>query len=273
MVKAMCFLIGHCIWDEVGQRELVERFVKEVVQKHGYKTEIPISSILSEIEAYKKDVEKQTRIPKRTEAFVNKIHVIKGQEYYAIKNISGHLNYENNRFILKTDFESANANEFIQRTRYKSDLSDKDPITFKRGQENVKIIIKDQYNRDKELEMESQVQVSNEMITFKPHEAILREWDLVGERILSAISNVKQQLEEFTQKVSKYLRMNVFVDAGNAMIVESNLTETKLGLEKLELDVISVQQQYQNIEGGSLISTPNKVAATKPLSPRRKLAK
>lgn len=240
-----CFLVMHCIWDEERQISVVERFVKEAVEKHGYKPSVNMLELEEMIKAFRKDVDVQTNIPKWVENLEPKVSRIQNEDYYSIKSLVGHLNYDQNRFIPCSVLEKANPQSFSSFHRHREDLGDKDPIQLKLSSNPNKVFIIDQSGKSLEVELDTVISKKEVIVSFVPHQAILEQWDRTSRTTQTNLANLNSQVEEFRAAHLSEMLTNIFVDPGMAAIVESNFLLFRQRLEALSLEINSIQAKYQ----------------------------
>ena len=242
-----CFLIQHCIWNETTQRDTVSQFVKDAVQKYGYKSNLETDSIKKEIEDLKTEVKEETSHIKDTRVEELKVS---HTDYYIILNWKG-----NDKFIKKNDFNSLNnKNKFIhsfQESRsYNNQIQIQqwDQYNCRKGNSRKSIFLNDQ-----EYELETEIKGENLRLSKKPHKATEANWDNRIETILSEIDKRKKQLEDYKTKDLKHIRVNLFVNPSLAEFVERNIHETNKELEKQEIDLGQIQHGYKNLEDDQVL--------------------
>jgi MoxR-like ATPase len=81
-----CFLIKDCIWNEPEQIPAVNQFVKDAIEKHGYKVGIRLSDISDELKDFYDDVKTETSYLKDVNVEVPEVY---GNNYYSIPNYHG----------------------------------------------------------------------------------------------------------------------------------------------------------------------------------------
>ncbi|HRG75281.1 MAG TPA: AAA family ATPase [Leptospiraceae bacterium] len=247
-----CFLIQHCIWNEPSQIDTVSQFVKDAVQKYGYKSNLETDSIKKEIEDLKTEVKEETRPIKKIEINQIKVYEIQKKEYYNLLNLKGITNYENESFIEKSIVDNLKLNQQIQAKRFKNDLSESSNVNIKKTNKKNKIILIENY-QEHEIKLEEDILNKDQEYTKKPNPVIEKHWDNRIETIQSAIAKLKNQIEEYKTKDLKHIRVNLFVNPSLAEFVEKNIHETNKELEKQELDLGQIQRSYKNIEDDQVL--------------------
>ncbi len=80
-----CFLMQNCLWNEPEQMTVVHQFVKEAIQKHGYKLNVNLKDIKDQIEEFKHETEEETHFINDTRE--EKIAVFH-DNYYEVEGVS-----------------------------------------------------------------------------------------------------------------------------------------------------------------------------------------
>ncbi|MBP9888827.1 MAG: AAA family ATPase [Leptospiraceae bacterium] len=242
-----CFLIQHCIWNETTQRDTVSQFVKDAVQKYGYKSNLETDSIKKEIEDLKTEVKEETSHIKDTRVEELKVAY---NDYYIIKKWQ-----DNDKYIRRNDFESLNNENrsisFFQEKRFYNNqiqLQEWNQRICRKGNSKKNI-----YVEDKLHQLETETIGEKLRLSKIPHKATEEHWDNRIETIQSAIAKLKNQLEDYKTKDLKHIRVNLFVNPTLADYVERNIQDTNKELEKQELDLRQIQHSYKNLENDKLI--------------------
>lgn len=248
-----CFLIQHCIWNEEEQRNTVSQFIKEAIEKNGYKLSLDTDSIKKEIEELNRDVRKETSYIKKTEFKDKKVYSIQNKEYYNLINLKPDFNYEGESFIEKSIVDSLKK-DYIRAKRYDENIKESSDIILKKSS-NVNSVMMQQEHKERELFLELGDYLDEKEYTKKPHESIQLHWDKHIETISSEIGKLKVELENYQNTDLKHIRINLFVNPSFAEFVERNITDTNKLLEKLELDLKQIQNNYKNLKEDELIET------------------
>ena len=233
-----CFLIAHCLWNEVDQIKLVTQIVMEAIQKHGYNKDLNLAHIREEIKELREEAKKETSFLKPIKVEEPKIHY---GEYYLTEGLTRPLIKIEDYKKLSKDNQRVyfyyNSTDSRQRDHYSNQL------TVKKG------------SRKNHLEYEGQsykldvtVREDEVVATRKPNPKLQKIWDTQVAKILTSTAILKEQIAHFRNADLANLRVNLFVQPHLANIVESNLNETQKQVEKLELDVKDVQNHYEKIE-------------------------
>ena len=80
-----------------------------------------------------------------------------------------------------------------------------------------------------------------------PNESLKNEWIKRLDVILTTTSKLKQEIEGFRERDLDSLKKNLFVDAKKSEFIEINWNETKIEIEKLEVEAARIQHYWENI--------------------------
>jgi MoxR-like ATPase len=238
-----CFLIPHCIWNEPSQFESVLQFTKDAVQKHGYKLAIDLKDLREEIREFSNEVKEETSYLKPILRIQLKTY---DTEYLYVKDY-------NEYYIKASDFKSLNSKDYIAIQLYSKSqrgYSRQESKNCKKGKGKFTIDIgSSYYGNDADLcKLETEDYEEQISATKKAHHATQKHWDKEVSKFLTIASNLKSQIEHFRKEDLKHIRVNLFVKPSFAEIVESNLNETEKAINKIEVEINSIQHNYENIE-------------------------
>ena len=234
-----CFLIAHCIWNEPKQFAYVLRFTIDAVQKHGYKLSIDTTDIKSRISELKEEIREQTSRVKDTR---KKILHVQSDEYYRIQNLDADYN-----LIKIADYDRlTNSKNGIYIYKAKSRdyyYNDHKHKYVRKGNSKFSIIVE-----DKEYDLKTVIDGEKTLTTYQPHKPSLYYWNAEFEKILNLTTKLKEELKQFQKTELKHIRVNLFVNPDNAAIVESHISQSYKSLEKIELDVKTIQNGYMALK-------------------------
>lgn len=238
------FLILHCIWDEEGQIPVVQRFVKDAIEKHGYQLKLNLKDIEAELKDLDKEVIEETNYLKPVQRERLKVYAT---DYYRIPSC-------HNRYIKIKDFELMGATDFQNVELfedYGTTIRRKQHFFLKKGNVKGSLVIRDLngYNYQgvqHNLEIESY----NEQIkaTRKPHPSTQKHFDTEVKKSKASISGLFEELSSYRRNDLQHLRVNLFVDASLADVVESNLKLLENQLKKLDIEADRIKRYYETIE-------------------------
>ncbi|OWY23364.1 ATPase [Sphingobacteriales bacterium UPWRP_1] len=243
-----CFLICHCLWNEPEQRSITEQFVKDAVQKHGYKLNFNLKTIKETIADLKAEVTEETKFVKDTR--VETLKYIKEYDCYEIEGVG-----EYDKYLRKQDLEALNGTEQYIYLHYSqhSSFYRHSQFRIRKGSDNFHIIV-----NGKECVLKTEIIGDKRQITRKPNKVMEKHWDEKVAKILETTSGLKEQLETYRQMDLKHLRVNLFVDPALANIVETHITDKRKAIEKLEVEVKSIQSDYKALKDGEVVIPPPK---------------
>lgn len=253
-----CFLIAHCIWNEVHQIEQVREIVINAIRKHGYSLETKTNSIRHEIKDFETEVNDETKLPKTymetiPKLYQNQYYKISGLEqfqiYYVLQSEADVLTVQDDnpvtgynlskqqvrklycKKIDETSFE-VNTNFHIDQYRY-------DSHNFKMYEKQLKYEV---------VTIECEKIKKDQETTKKPNPRLIKEWDKHVDNIKSKIANETGIIENYRQTHLHSLQNNLFVNKKLGMFIEENLIETLEELKKLTVQIEKIRYFYENIK-------------------------
>lgn len=230
-----CFLIYHCLWYETEQCAITEQFVKDAVQKHGYSLDFGLHVIGKEIVEFEEEVKKETSYLKPIEK-PKSMH----KNYYKVEGIDTY------NLVKISDYNSLSF-------EYKNTTVRHEDSPEGYGSRTLSIKLSNKTNHivlDGKM-LKLKVEETKEPSTKRPHPAVKKEWD---ERIVAIHKQtkvLKSRIAAYKRKDLKHLRTNLFVNQVLADLVESNLENTLIAIEKMEVAANAVKYYYENIEDTS----------------------
>jgi len=239
-----CFLINHCLWNETEQTKTASQFVKDSIQKHGYKLDIDLKDLKSEVKDFDKEVKEETSFLKpilkeRLKTF--------SKDYIKITDY-------NNYYMTVTDCNSLKVKEAIQIALYSrngNSFNHQTSRRCKKGTKKFSITISnssyDDYN-SQQYQLETEEYEEQIAATKKPHHATKKHWDKEVSKYLTITSNLKSQLDHYRKTDLEHLSKNIFVNPSFVDVVVTNLDDTQKEIEKLEVKVRETQHYYENVE-------------------------
>ena len=232
-----CFLIADCLWNEADQRKLVFQIVTEAIQKHGYNKDLNLTHIREEIIELHEEVKKETSFLKPISIEEPKLY---HGEFYLVEGLSRPLiKVEDYKKLSK---ENQRINFYSNSAENWSRINYSQLIVKKGNKKNLIECEGHNYKLDV-IERKDEV-----VATRKPNPKLQKIWDTQVAKVLTSAAILKDQIMHFRNTDLVHLRTNLFVQSHLADVVESNLNETKKHIEKLELDIKSVQNYYEKIE-------------------------
>ncbi|MDR0611952.1 MAG: hypothetical protein LBG45_00400 [Dysgonamonadaceae bacterium] len=248
-----CFLIKECIWNEDVQRKTVADFVSDAIQKHGYKLSFDFKSLKEDLEDFQEEIKSETRFVKPVKYTKRKEYEIQNKKYYRVL-IKGLLDYDVDDMIEKDIIDNLKESaDYIETKRWRKDMGDKDPIWLKKSKDVCKIFMKDNNHTAKEYPFECFEEQKNEKFTKKPHKVVEESWDKKVKQYLEVTNRQKDELNLYRNKDLAHLRTNLFVNPVLANIVETHLTNTQKGIEKYEVEIRKIQNDYKKLKDEEVV--------------------
>lgn len=242
-----CFLILHCVWDEEAQIPVVEAFVKDAIEKHGYQLKLNVSDLGAELKDLDKEVLEETSFLKPVKKERLKVYL---NEYYRIPTYDNH-------YIKVNQHDTLDAITYRNIDVYSvsgSNLYHQTSRQFKKGNQKHSVIIKNNsyYDNDaKQYPLEVEVYSEQVPATRKPHASTKKHFDQEIAKNKAAIANLLQELDAYRKKDLQHLRVNLFVDPSLAEIVERNIQLLEKQLRNLDIEADRIKKYYETVQDQS----------------------
>lgn len=239
-----CFLIKDCLWNETEQIQAVSQFVRDAIQKHGYSLKLKFKGLKDELDEFKTEINEETKFEKdtRVETLVNSRN-----DYYEIRGFDN----ENN-LIRQIDFNKlTNSNQSFRLYyyyEYYKQVQQNRTFDIRKGTSKHSVFI-----NDKKYQLKTKVTGKKHQITKKPHKKVEEDWDSRVVNYLEVTNNQKEELETYRTKDLQHLRTNLFVNPELANIVESHLTSTRKEIEKFEVEIRKIQNDYKKLKDEEIV--------------------
>jgi MoxR-like ATPase len=235
-----CFLIKDCLWNEEGQRKIVADFVSDAIQKHGYKLAFDFQSLKEELSEFQEEIKEETKFEKYTRV---EVLVDARTDYYEIVGFRDDAN-----LISQTDFSNlTNSNESKILYYWYSYYNRVQPylyrINIRKGNSKFSIFI-----NGNEYQLKTTSKGEKRQVTKKPHEAVEEVWDRKVTQYLAVTNQQKEDLEKYRTNDLAHLRTNQFVNPTLANIVETHLSTTQKEIEKYEVEIRKIQNDYKKLK-------------------------
>lgn len=239
-----CFLIKDCLWNETEQIQATSQFVRDAIQKHGYSLKFNFKGLKDELDEFKTEIKEETKFEKdtRVETLVNARN-----DYFEIVG----FNNENN-LIRQIDYNNlTNSNEYVRLYyyyEYYRQVQQNRTYNLRKGNSKFSIFINDQ-----EYKLKTTTKGEKRQITKKPHKKVEEDWDSRIANYLDVTNNQKEELETYRTNDLKHLRTNLFVNPELANVVESHLTSTRKEIEKFEVEIRKIQNDYKKLKDEEIV--------------------
>jgi len=238
-----CFLIKDCLWDEDTQIETVKQIVNDAIKQYGYKLQFDFKSLKDELMEFNEEIKEETK-------FIKDIRVAELTElangYYEL--IDPPSSYD--KYIHKDTFKKLTAEKqhiYLFSERYGS-IHDGSSWQIKKGKDKFHVSV-----NDTEYKLTTKITDKKRQITRKPHVAVEDNWNKKVERYLAVTTQQKEELEQYRKKDLEHLRINIFVNPVLANIVESHLTTTQKEIEKYEVEIRNIQNDYKKLKDEEMV--------------------
>jgi MoxR-like ATPase len=239
-----CFLIKHCIWSEVSQKSVASQFVEDAIEKHGYTVDFDFKGIRDELDDFEKEIAEDTKFVKDTR--VEELELVHS-EYYEILNPPS----SDSNLIKENEFENLSNNDqniylYYWRSSW-NQINTRSMYSIRNGNSKFSISI-----NNKEYTLKTTTQGEKRQITRKPNPHAEKAWDERVKKLILHTSDMKEKIEK-RRKDDKHLRTNLFVLPELANIVEIHITETIKNIEKIEMEIKKIQNDYKKLKDEEVV--------------------
>jgi MoxR-like ATPase len=237
-----CFLIRNCLWNETGQIKTAYQFVNDAIQKFGYSLQFNFKSLKDELDEFKIEIIEETKHEKDTRVE----ELINTSGYYELENPPS----THDRFVEKGTYHNLTNEKvriYLHYTQHNS-FYQHNSFNARKGKDKFHIAI-----NDADYKVKTKITGEKRQITKKPHKKVEEDWDSRVVRYLELTNSYKSKLEEYRNKDLKHLRINIFVNPELANIVENHLTATRKEIEKFEVEIRSIQNDYKKLKDEEII--------------------
>lgn len=144
-----------------------------------------------------------------------------------------------------------NSNEYVRLYyyyEYYRQVQQNRTYNIRKGNSKFSIFINDQ-----EYKLKTTTKGEKRQITKKPHKKVEEDWDSRIANYLDVTNNQKEELETYRTNDLKHLRTNLFVNPELANVVESHLTSTRKEIEKFEVEIRKIQNDYKKLKDEEIL--------------------
>lgn len=232
-----CFLIKDCLWNETDQIQTVSQFVRDAIQKHGYSLNFNLTGIKEELKEFLLEIKEETKFEKDTRV---ESYIITDEYVEIINPPSRHDNFiaEN---VLK-QLTNEEQYHYLFYSQY-STYNQHQRFNIRKGKDKLHIII-----NGTDYKLKTEIKGEKRSVTKKPHKKVEEDWDTKVKTSLELTNDLKEKLENYRNTDLKHLRINLFAKPELANIVESHITETRKEIEKIEVEIRRIQNDYKKLK-------------------------
>jgi len=245
-----CFIINNCIWNKDSEIEESRNIVEDVVRKNGYGIKLDIEPIKVEIDALKKEIEKETVEEFKEEYNELVSYDTNGEkndkgEYYKIKNYKS--DDEKPTLINKGDFKSLSkynkkkVNIMAENNYYNSNYKNYSKSATSSSEFTIDI-------DGTEYDLETKTQTITKSITKKPSKTLQTQWTKRIGKVHDQCEELQLKIAEFKRKDLEHASSNLFIDPDLSKIAFSNLDRTSHEIAKLKVESEKIRDSYESIE-------------------------
>lgn len=237
-----CFLIKDCLWNETEQIQATSQFVRDAIEKHGYSLKFNFKGLKDELDEFKTEIKEETKFEKDTRVE----RLIENSGYYEIENPPS----QHDKYIEKGVFHQLTndkQNIHLHYIQYSS-FYQHGRFQARKGKDKYHIAL-----NDTDYKLKTNVTGEKRQITKKPHKKVEEDWDSRVAKYLEVTNTQKEELEAYRTKDLQHLRTNLFVNPELANIVESHLTSTRKEIEKFEVEIRKIQNDYKKLKDEEIV--------------------
>lgn len=253
-----CVLIVFCIWDNPQQIKTISGMVENAVKENGFSVNVNQDTIQTIITEWREEIRNETEkemkisLGEERETIDNQYYVVEGLEKYA-----------NGNRILMTDFNRRmpdkelyvpifdDANQIIANIFIKSIPKHKNGVLIDvnncvSGTTKLKDVQRGERLFKTLLLKQNQI-YETQLVMCAPNPLLVEDWDTEATAICQHIDMEIAKIENYRKQQTINLNNNLFVDKRFGKWIEINLVQTLNSLQKLKLDVKSIQNEYNRL--------------------------
>ena len=236
-----CFLISHCIWDQIDQIEEVEKMMAETVVNHGYRALYDLTPVRKLLEALQKEIEEETQVITKEKIEERVVHIDENkQSYYKIPAFWG----EDAAYLRLEDFEKLKKDKDAFIPVFEKSYEKYRPF---QSYSFLKINSKMVLNKNKKYAIETQ-QIDKEIVSMRdPSAAQLKNWNAQISDMLLHCKEALNILREREQGDLGHVRRHLFVPRSKATFVKDSLRQAGQEVLNYKLEVEKLQHGYQSM--------------------------
>jgi MoxR-like ATPase len=235
-----CFLIKYCIWNEVEQIEATSQFVRDAIQKYGYSIKLNFNGLKEELKEFEIEIEEETKFVKDTRS--DELVIEKG-DYFEILNLNNKSNLIRQIDLLSLTNNNENINLYYWDNSWKQVRNDRYTYEIRNGNSEHSIFVD-----DVEYQLKTKISGEKRITTRKPNKKIEEDWDNRVSTYLRSLINYRKEIEDYKSSDLQHLRTNLFVSPEMANIVEAHLDLTFKEIEKLEIKLKKIKNDYKKLK-------------------------
>ena len=233
-----CFLIRHCLWNRPEHEKKIDDLIKNVLRDHGYSLSLRLHLIQKEIEAFEKEVEKETQIPIIETKEVAKVV---DDQYFELENqglpFSGNL-------IKITDFRALNLNELSVLNVFDEQYNLVNRLQAQLGTRPFSVSI-NYSNQSLTVDFKTVKQQITRRVFKAPHALVQKYWDEWSTKLDDFIQEKQAILNSDRPQELDSIEKHLFIESTLAKIVSSNIDEVHEKLENLQLRLEKAKFAYR----------------------------
>lgn len=235
-----CFLMKHCLWNELPHREILGEMIDDTIRTYGYSLAVKLDMLRQEIEAFEEEVNQEIRMKHVvTETQLNII-----DETYIRVRAPGKP-FDNNNVKLE-EFRQLQTDEWTVISLFNQEGRLSSRLKARRSSKEFSLDL--EFNsvvHTVDLETAEAERVG--WLDKEPHQLIVTHWDERVRRLRAFLQAQIARIKAEQPGVIEYLDRNLFVDSGRSEIVRANLEDVAKALQQWSLRVEKLHHAYTSI--------------------------
>lgn len=236
-----CFLLVHCLWDNMEHLEVIQDIVSDVIRKHGYSLAVQLNMLKREMDEFEEDLTRETQTKHIVTEERLKVH---NEQFYRLQPQgrpfdSPYIKLEEFRKLTQGEWAviSVFNEEMKLGSRLKAKKSDREhclDFEYNSAQSTVRL---DTENVERE-----------EIIERKPHPLLVKHWDEKVRRLRVYIEGQLKMIQEDSPGPLAHLDSNLFVESERSHIVRANIEDVAKALTNLKIRLEKAHHAYTSID-------------------------
>lgn len=235
-----CFLIAHCLWDNLEHLEIVQDIIAETIRNHGYSLAIQLTMLKREMDEFEEEVERETTTKHIVVEERLKVH---HEQFYRLMPQGRPFD---SPFIKLEEFRKLRQDDWAVISIFSEEQKLGSRLKAKQSPQEHSLDF--EYNSQQyTVRLDTENIERAELIERKPHPLLVKHWDEKVRRLRVYIEGQLKLIQEDAPGPLAHLDRNLFVDATFATIVRSNIDEVSQALAQLKIRLEKVHHAYTTI--------------------------
>ncbi len=236
-----CFIIAHCIWDQLSEKATIEEIVHGAVRSHGYSSVLDATEIVEGLTQLKRDVEQTTL--QVTEQDEERPTLVEG-EYIRLKDFSP----DHQVRIWKGDFDGLPATEGVNielffftddgtyvRTEGRN-------VSRSAGSGGPSLLVD-----GKRYVIETERQKSTITLSRTPPPESVEKWNHTSDALVSECRELLGRITRLKEAEREEAEANLFVPRGLAEVAFTSLNVAAKDVARLTIEIEKNRKYYESL--------------------------